>query len=91
MVIRQGKEGVSGMGGHSGRDLQFCWAAAGPNRSKGPGLDTRGKGRSMGEVMRVDPFSYEELEASGCVAFRSSVKRASDRFQGKNDSGLSAA
>ena len=47
--------------------------------------------RTMGEMMRVDPLSYEELERSGSAAFCSSVKRASDRFQGKNDSGLSTA
>ena len=47
--------------------------------------------RTVGEMMRVDPLSYEELERSGSTAFCSSVKRASDRFQGKNDSGLSTA
>ena len=36
-------------------------------------------------------YRYEESEGSGSAAFCSSVKRASDKFQGKNDSGLSAA
>jgi len=35
-------------------------------------------------------YRYEESEGSGSAAFCSSVKRASDKFQGKNDSGLSA-
>jgi len=46
--------------------------------------------RSVSEMMRVGSLSYEESEKSGSAAFCNSVKRVSDRFQGKNDSGLSA-